>query len=291
MGRSGSTLLGDWIARHYTAQYIGESRYVPSDGFIGNQRCTCGVSTLNCSFWQAVSAQLPLNMSDWQAVDDAQERINRLRNVPALFHSKKYGSRIATDIETCTRAYGGLFEAIREFGQTDWIVDSSKTPMHGRLVGELGNAEVHVLHLIRDSRAVAFSWTRTKQKLESPGGTSYMPRYSHYRTAAYWSGSNIVSELLGRHRAIKSYIRIRYEDFVASPEGVLDGAMKALELSPRAEPYVGPIHSIGGNPGRFSPEFQTIVGDSEWTQRPSKLVAMLTWPLLLRYGYALRPQR
>jgi hypothetical protein len=54
-----------------------------------------------------------------------------------------------------------------------------------------------------------------------------------------------------------------------------------------------PTHSVSGNPNRFATGTVEVRADDEWVKHMRRtdraLVTALTWPLLLRYEYALRP--
>jgi len=56
---------------------------------------------------------------------------------------------------------------------------------------------------------------------------------------------------------------------------------------------LGPTHSITGNPDRLRTGPIAVRLDDRWrremTARDRSLVTALTWPLLARYGYLMRP--
>ena len=72
---------------------------------------------------------------------------------------------------------GRLYTAIADTTGCDVIVDSSKWPQYGLLLSETLPFDVYVLHLVRDPRAVAYSWQRRQSRLDRGGG-AFMRRTS-----------------------------------------------------------------------------------------------------------------
>lgn len=90
-------------------------------------------------------------------------------------------------------------------------------------------------------------------------------------------------------------LRVQYEQFVASPGQAIKRIVRfANESSPLPEMGDGYVfmkthHTVEGNPDRFRTGPVALRPDDEWRlkMRPfdRALVTLLTWPLLLRYGY------
>src|SRR5439155_14642762 len=57
-------------------------------------------------------------------------------------------------------ALGNLNAAIADVSGCSVIVDSSKLPTYAFVLKKVPGLEVHIVHLVRDSRATAFSWQR-----------------------------------------------------------------------------------------------------------------------------------
>jgi hypothetical protein len=149
-----------------------------------------------------------------------------------------------------------------------------------------------VLHLVRDSRAVAYSWGRAVRRPDTDQ-QSYMTRYSPAVAAAQWNGQNTAFHLL---RGVP-VMRLRYEDVVAAPEAAVRriAAFSGLPAPGRLA-YLGagwaelePGHSVSGNPMRFATGKIAIRPDERWRADlpagPRREVTALTSPLLAAYGY------
>lgn len=152
------------------------------------------------------------------------------------------------------------------------------------------------LHMVRDSRAVAFSWTRTQV---SSVPVSMKERRPAMRSAVLWSAENAAAETL-RFRA-RRYVRQRYEDFARTPQQALDSistrlALPPISLSKAGAAHLDTGHMVTGNPLIYQAGEVTIHEDKEWATaihpNDARTVTAITWPLLLRYGYSLaQPSR
>jgi hypothetical protein len=156
--------------------------------------------------------------------------------------------------------------------------------------------DLRLIHLVRDSRAVAYSWTRTKQLLEVPGEERYMPVHPVWRSAGYWALENVALEVL-RPVATRAAV-LRYDELTGRPAAALAGTLSRLGLEGDVSGLAGgrlPArvnHTVAGNPIRLTREEIAIRPDLEWRTRilprARRAVTALTWPLLLRYGFRLR---
>jgi hypothetical protein len=142
-----------------------------------------------------------------------------------------------------------------------------------------------VLHLVRDPRATAHSWRTAKD---------YIPAMPVWRSTAYWTGFNLVSDWIGAAFPDR-YLRIRYEDFAADPAPVLATIAAWARLSGPpvvdgdATAALGDNHTVTGNPDRLRHGPVRIRPDHAWVTGLPKGEAVistaLALPLLPRYGY------
>jgi Sulfotransferase domain len=159
--------------------------------------------------------------------------------------------------------------------------------------------DLRVIHLVRDSRAVAYSWTRTVRRPET-AVTSYMPTYGPAKAAWLWNAENGATEVLARTGT--PTLRVRYEDLTTAPEVTLARIAEFCGLPSRPGNLpsfcsdgaghwtdLGVSHAIGGNPMRFGTGRVAIRPDDQWrtamvaSQRQT--VTALTLPLLAHYRY------
>lgn len=288
--RSASTVLGRVLGQAKGACFVGEVVYAWRR--FEYRRCGCGRPVKDCAFWAAVHRQAiggdgPVGPEPFRA-----GRRARWWHAPLTFASRgRLATRFRDDWERCER----LYEAVARVSDTRVIVDSSKSPVYGRVLGLVPALDVFVVHLIRDARAVAHSWRRLKPA-PNIGGQPHMNRRSLTWAARRWMIDNLATELLCQ-RVPGRYLRLHYEDFVDRPRESIEPILAMLGEGPSEMPdlsggtvSLSPSHSLKGNPDRFRTGVVDLRLDDEWRRamRPTerRLVTALTWPLLRRYGYA-----
>jgi hypothetical protein len=223
---------------------------------------------------------------------DLRARVDRTRHVPLLALRRLPGGRRAAHAEYVWN-YSRLYQAIAEVSGCPVVIDSSK---HSSLAFCLRRApwvDLRVVHVVRDSRGVAYSWTKEVRRPEA-GVDDLMTRYSPAGSSALWMGHNLFFALL--RRLGTSTLLLRYEDFVAEPRARIAELAKFAGLPAEAVGFVDessvvltPSHTVAGNPIRFRHGPMTLRRDDAWRERLPRrrraLVALLTFPLLARYGY------
>jgi hypothetical protein len=295
-GRSGSTLLDLVLGQIHGFTSVGELRYVWDRGLLDNDLCGCGAPFRECAFWQAV---FDAAFGGFDGVD-AREML-RLRSDVDLARYDGWlligGPRhngLRRRAEPYRAAMAQLLRAIHDVSGCGVIVDSSKTPCHGAVLLALANVELYVLHLVRDARAVAFSWRR--QRRVNDRATEFA-QHSLRRSALMWLVENAAA-----HRfegAAAGYCLMRYEDFVAEAKTQV---LRAVRMIGPQEPdlsFIGSAsvtlrarHGISGNPAKFITGEVSLRRDDDWhvamTAAQKNFISLITAPLLLRYAYHLR---
>jgi len=295
-GRSGSTILASVLGSIDRAASLGEVRYLWDRGLIENRLCGCGTAVRDCGFWSRVVDRAGI-VADGPAAAHMATRIGKAavwRQLGALLTGRIGAYRAAREgeLRTLRRVYRAAFD---EAG-VDTLIDASKTPPYAINLLEEAGFTVYILHLVRDPRAVAFSWARWKDTEESQG-TAWFPRYSALRSALYWV---LFNWLALRFESIPGsrYLRVRYKDFCAEPRRVTADILRFCDIPAENAHWTGanrvalqPQHSISGNPTRFRTGTVSIERDDEWlTAMPwlSRLVVTAVCaPLMRRFGYAL----
>ncbi len=294
-GRSGSTLLDLLLGQADGVVSTGELRHVWERGFRQNQLCGCGSKFRDCGFWNRVVEEgfggpESVNvgrMCDLAELLYAKHRVFRLM-FPRLIG--RYKGRLAA----YTKALSALYDGISRASGCSVVVDSSKNPSHGFILSMLPNVDLYVLHLVRDSRAVAYSYTRKRVKPEVHWKQEYMRVHGPIDSAMRWTSVNGLSHMLRLARA--RYLRLRYEDLARDPRRAVSDVLKWLGVRGPAPDFgdghsihPGTHHMISGNPMKFQRGTIAVRPDSEWRRKSStscRLVATaLTWPLLLEYHY------
>jgi hypothetical protein len=298
-GRSGTTLLERVISTHDGFWSVGELHHIWERSFRENQLCGCGVPFHECPFWGEVSlAAFGVEPAEFDeaAVLRHKRSLQRKGHLPTLMlHPERLGPSVLDYARYLDRLYTMIFRV----SGAQAIVDSSKEPRHGLILSALPGVRVHAVHLVRDPRAVAFSWRRERRRPEIYWSSENMDVYRLSKAAMEWLAYNSLAEALKAHAS--SYCRVRYEDFVGDPTGVLARIMSSCSFFDRTSKQIDdhtvtlqPSHTAAGNPMRFRSGKVALELDDEWRRampmRDRAEVTALTWPLLLRYGYRLRPR-
>ncbi len=300
MGRSGSTLIERAIAQIPGACGVGELVFLWDRGLRRDERCGCGERFSACSFWQRVGTAA---FDGWDQVDADEmiklaNEVDDLRDIVGLatpFASRGFRARQRRYLDHYERLYAG----VREVTGCDVVVDTSKlTPLAYNL-RRSSRIDLRVLQLVRDPRAVAYSWTKKVRRPDVPGADAYMPTYRPSYMALLWSGHNALLELLKKLGPKGD--RLRYEDFVADPRGWLeriaefaglDASGGALDFVTDAGLDLGTVHTVSGNPSRFQTGLVPLRRDDAWrdglADRDRRVVTALTLPGSRAYGYGRR---
>ncbi|MFL6178791.1 MAG: glycosyltransferase [Actinomycetes bacterium] len=296
-GRSGSTLIDRALGELPGVVSVGETVHLWDRGLRDNELCGCGQPFRSCAFWSQVGE---VAFGGWDRLDadtavDLRFSVDRNRYLPMLMRP-----RLSSRYERRHQAYldrlGRLYQAIAEVSGASIIIDSSKHASYALLLSRMPSVDLRLLHVVRDSRAVAHAWTKTVARPEA-GGIP-MPVYGPAKAAVLWDVQNAVIEQLGHHRP---YLRVRYEDFVRAPKDALldaarlsgiDDVGAVLSMLDGDTLTLGPSHTVAGNPMRFVSGSVTIRSDETWQMdMPSarqRLVGALTMPLQHHYGYGSR---
>lgn len=301
LGRSGTTLLERLLGELPGFCPLGEVVHMWARDVRDDERCACGRSFSDCAFWTEVGQ---LAFGGWRYVD-----VRRVQHLRALVERTRHIPRLAgLGISADQRGavaeyadyYARVYSAAAEVSGCPVVIDSSK---HAALAYCLpyagaGAIDLRVAHIVRDSRGVAYSWTKRVTRPESDDGDE-MTRYRPARAAVLWGVHNAAFGLLPR--AGVPVMRVRYEDLLADPARTL-AALSSFVGLPAADPgflrrtadgtriaSLGTCHSASGNPMRFTVGDVPLRRDDAWrTHLPAgqrRLVGALTAPLLAAYGY------
>ncbi|HLK94177.1 MAG TPA: glycosyltransferase [Nocardioidaceae bacterium] len=316
-GRSGSTLLERMLGMQASCVNIGEVIELFRKVSVGGERCGCGEPFDQCPFWSRVGEAAfggwsPERMRE---IATLQRRVGRQRHVPRLLTTRPGGGServpgthadqrsFSHDLARLGEAYARLYAAVAEVAGARVVVDASKWPGHGLALARSGLVDLRVIHLVRDPRGVAYSWSKTDvarpQAAGMSGATSRMAAHGAGATTLRWTAFQLECDLL--RAVVQHSTRVRYEDLVTSPLSTVAGALRALGLLDAARDVrhihdgtvdLSPSHGLSGNPSRFTSGAVRLHVDEAWRHamatRTRRLVTTLALHVLMTHGYSAR---
>lgn len=296
VGRSGSTLLVRMLGQLPGCVTIGELVYLWELGLLRDHRCGCGAQFSDCPFWSEVGR---VAFGGWDAVDLDQmlalkRSVDGTKRIPLLlvpwlrpeFHRqlRRYADGLSA-----------IYRAVGQVSGAEVIVDSSKHPSTLYVLRRTPGIDLRALHLVRDPRGVAYSWSKQMERPERPGVA--FPRWPARTVGRRWITGNLLVAAL---RLVGvPVLRMRYEDLIADPARELNRVAAAVQrraartapsfLHDGPEVDLAPAHTLAGNPMRFRTGRVQLSADEAWrTALPDakrRLVGAITWILRIRYGY------
>jgi Sulfotransferase family len=293
--RSGSTLLDTLLGSVPGFFSAGELHYLWERGLIERRRCGCGRPLTECPVWEAVlRTGFPHYPPEPATVMRLQRQCARTRWTPRVLRAEHGGLRNWPALEAYVGVAAALYRGISSVTGSTVIVDSSKRPVDAAITRLVPGVEPYVVQLVRDPRAVAHSWSRSKPELDR-GLHEEMPRQPVLKSAIGWAELNAMSEVVRRRFGSRSLL-LKYEDLVRDVPGsvrrVLDllGERDANETrTDRDRAEVRSNHTVSGNPSRFASGRIEVRADEEWVASMASsrhaAATAITLPLLLRYGY------
>lgn len=292
-GRSGSTLLDLLLGQIEGFYSTGELRLIWSRGFRENQLCGCGKPFRECEFWREVVEEAfgGFEELDYVRIESLRERVESSVSKNGSTHNDDdLPAQYREYFDACRR----LYQAIQKISGCEFIVDSSKNTAHGLVLANIPELNLFSVHLIRDSRAVAYSWRREKIRPEIYWEQKFMGQRNILKSATRWNSLHKFAEKL--QPVSTRYVHLRYEDLASSPRKSLAGVFAGLGIKQPSLDFLEglqanlrPNHTVSGNPIRFTNKEIKIQLDEEWQHAMAIhhkwLVTLLTWPLLMSYGY------
>jgi hypothetical protein len=296
-GRSGSTLVERMLGAAPAWVNVGELVDLARSVARTDELCGCGEPFSRCPVWTQVGKTA---FGGWTTdVLDRLVRVQRSaarqRHLPGLLAGRRPASGSLVELR---RAYAAVYRAVAEVTASTVVVDASKGPALGAALAGAPDVDLRMLNVVRDPRAVAWSWRRRVDRPHATSGTGEMWRIPVHRSAAQWSALQLEVEAIACAGRVP-VARIRYEDLMADPVRTLVAATAGLgvPLGPVDLPVAGdevvlrPSHGLSGNPGRFRSGRVPLKRDDRWVTEmpgPSRaLVTAITLPLLRSYRYPL----
>lgn len=242
-GHCGSTLLDLILGSHSDIVGVGEIDNLNRDNI-----CACGKVASSCSFWGRLLKDKPRCLKIYKRKKDYILNNNR------YFYIGDNGSRATiTDNQKCFNHHINFLDKITTYSGVDVVVDSSKNVFRSNFFLD-NNNDVTIIHLVRDGRAV--SW-------------SYLKKYNKFFSYAWkWFAENIKIEILRRRYNVK-YLFVSYSSLSKNPEDVIREILNNLGINFHKDLLNfrnNTQHQIGGNRMKLSGD-SGITEDIEWKNK------------------------
>jgi hypothetical protein len=291
-GRSGSTILGNILGQAYGYHFGGELQYVWQRGFLEDGECGCGKKFHGCDFWGNVTREIsdsqpPVDSTDMSTWTNEFTRTVQFPRLAAGFLRGRRFAQYLSGLEN-------LYSALHRTTGGKIIVDSSKSPVYALAIGLIPSVDLYFVHVVRDARAVAFSYG-TRKVAKDPSRPIHLAVRGPFFTSAMWMVWNLIAEIADIFSLVR-YHRLRYEDFASEPQKQIDRITMfcgtgtgRVAIGENGQVELAVNHSASGNPSRFEVGTIRIVPDVRWKTSMAAsvkwLIGLITWPLLLRYRY------
>lgn len=291
-GRSGTTLLGNALGSLPGATSVGEVKYGFRHTLARGGFCGCRLPLPECPVW---GPALVKTFGSFPSVEEAlafDRRLDvavRTRRVPGWL-----AGHDTPEVRDLVDTLGRLTVNLAAAAGAEVVVDSSKLPGYAALLARSPLLDVHLVHAVRDPRAVAWSWQRRTASHQVSGFEQRMEHIGPTKASLMWLESSVSTSLVAR-RTQRDVTVVRYEDLVTRPAEELARVARAVGLEPDVSFVDGttlqlrPSHAVAGNPARVRSGPLVLARDDEWDRHMSSaqraLVSAITAPRRRTHGY------
>jgi UDP-N-acetylglucosamine transferase subunit ALG13 len=296
MGRSGTTLLERMLGEVSGFHPVGEMVFLWERGLGEDTLCGCGRPFRECGFWRAVGEEA---FGSWSAVDvDAvvalRHEVDRQRNIPLMLAPGLFPGN-GRSLRELRDVLAPLYRAVHTVSGARVVVDSSKHASYAFVVRGVPGVSLRAVHVVRDSRGVAYSLTKRVRRPDVVAEERYMNTWPPAVTSLHWLAHNGGLDLLAATGTPSRLVR--YESLVRRPREELARILELAGRRPAPEDLafvhdgsveLGTGHTVSGNPMRFTTGVVPLRPDEAWRSRmparQRKLVTAMTAFGLARYS-------
>lgn len=294
MGRSGSTLLERLLGCAAGGLSCGELCFIWERAVLKRTVCACGEWSHECEFWAPLLRELVEELSlSPKSMAHVFHKYCGLSGSARLLRSSVSQPEMLREYQANLRL---LYKKIGKESNGRVVIDSSKYPGYGWVLSGTDDIDVRFVHIIRDCRAVAFSWAKEKVYYSKDGEERLMHTHHPAGSVARWYLHNGLAHLLRLEAGGCRLVRVRYEDLVRRPKEMILHITEQLDLDASGISKLrdGAVelrasHQLSGNPARYRQGRVEIEPRDAWKEefkgKDRRIVDLLSFPLRLAYGY------
>ena len=299
MPRSGSTLLTWMIGELPGHHAVGELFYLWAAGVQRDQLCGCGDTFRRCAFWTAVGERA---FGGWDQVDLdrvtwLRDRVDRSTSIPRMLGPAFWTRSFRREADEYVAILQRVYAAAAAVSGQRTVVDGSKRPSLAHLLARAPGIDLALVHVVRDPRGVAHSWSRKVALPEGAGVRGHLKVRSPRLITRRWLTVNALIRSV--RRTGTPVLTVRYEDLAERPADVMIEVARFAGL-PDPEgaasfvrgdgAHLERAHMVEGGRVRFTPSPISIRLDEAWRTDMAaprrRAVDLATHVARRRYGYA-----
>ncbi len=275
-GHSGSTLLDLLLGAHSKVESLGEITHLPKNLAL-NTQCCCGEPVLSCKFWcdilnivqEALGAdirqdpyQLNLGYINARVVVDRKHQTNWMnlkRRLAYALQFLQYRYGLIVPQQFVAKIHEGaankvtLFSAIRDYTESDWVVDSSKHYLEALSLYKQSQENTRIIFLVRDGRAVFYSGLKRG--------------FSRKKSLSAWTNTyRRAVPVLTKHIKASHMLKVKYEELAQDPTAAMRKICDFMNIDYESSMMNfrdNQVHITNGNNMRFA-QTSEIKLDTSW---------------------------
>lgn len=181
----------------------------------GGGTCGCGEHLDQCEVWSPALDATAGHAVNGVAGDLAKGGAahSLIRTLPIGLIRRRLLGRLPEHVRLHLDRTLPVYGAVATARRSHLVVDSSKSPSYAYLLSGSPELTFQLLQVVRDPRAIVYSWLRERGRA-APRGLRFRAVIYH---ALKWTTWNLWIEALVRQRSA-TYRRVAYEDFVRAPD-------------------------------------------------------------------------
>jgi len=287
----GATLISCLLNNHPLVTALGDT--IPAKKFVeGDTLCGCGESISKCEFWQYVFNEMNPNriyrdghiLPVYPVVfanENANRQMFRILGYLDIYYGINLWSIFKKQLNVFFNIYNKYYNIITEYQNTKYFIDGQKNIIKMMVLKNRAEEKkkIKILHILRDPRAVYFSYMRRGRNITT------------YRFTKTWTNYHKRMMKLKERFGPEKVMMLQYEKLCEEPERYTKMIQEFYEMPENelltSNNYDDRKHVIGN---KMIANFDGMVTlDTRWVDsmnpEEKREIVRLTEPLFSQVGY------